>query len=142
MWISIPHEPDRRDVHHQPEGGWNPWLEGHSRWDCGIYRAPVAQWRLQLAGMLRLVAPRLAPVHLPPRCCLQAAVYCIACLLIALQLPNECPRALTLLCLVYCAGRVQSCFLTILRIRISSASLTRLAPASCTLYPEFYTYTP
>ena len=48
---------------------------------------------------------------------------------------NECPRAL--LCLVYCAGRAQSCFLTILRI--PSALLTRLAPASCTLHPEFYT---
>ena len=43
--------------------------------------------------------------------------------------PNECPRAL--LYLVYCAGRAQSCFLTILRI--PSALLTRLAPASCTL---------
>ena len=49
--------------------------------------------------------------------------------------PNECPCAL--LCLVYCAGRAQSCFLTILRI--SSVLLTRLAPASCTLHPEFYT---
>ena len=48
---------------------------------------------------------------------------------------NECPRAL--LCLVYCAGRAQSCFLTI--PRIPSALLTRLAPASCTLHPEFYT---
>ena len=48
--------------------------------------------------------------------------------------PNECPRAL--LCLVCCAGRAQSCFLTILRI--PSALLTRLAPASCTLHPEFY----
>ena len=48
---------------------------------------------------------------------------------------NECPRAL--LCLVYCAGRAQSCFLTILRI--PSALLTRLAPASCTLHSEFYT---
>ena len=47
----------------------------------------------------------------------------------------ECPRAL--LCLVYCAGRAQSCFLTILRI--PSALLTHLAPASCTLHPEFYT---
>ena len=48
---------------------------------------------------------------------------------------NECPRAL--LYLVYCAGRAQSCFLTILRI--PSALLTCLAPASCTLHPEFYT---
>ena len=48
---------------------------------------------------------------------------------------NECPR--TLLCLVYCAGRAQSCFLTI--PRIPSALPTRLAPASCTLHPEFYT---
>ena len=51
------------------------------------------------------------------------------------SITNECPRAL--LCLVYCAGRAQSCFLTILRI--PSALLTRLAPASCTLHPEFYT---
>ena len=51
------------------------------------------------------------------------------------NIPNECPRAL--LCSVYCAGRAQSCFLTILRI--PSALLTRLAPASCTLHPEFYT---
>ena len=48
---------------------------------------------------------------------------------------NECPRAL--LCLVYCVGRAQSCFLTILRIPL--ALLTPLAPASCTLHPEFYT---
>ena len=49
--------------------------------------------------------------------------------------PNETPREL--LCLVYCPGRVQSCFLTILRIPL--ALLTRLAPAPCTLRPEFYT---
>ena len=42
---------------------------------------------------------------------------------------NETPRAL--LCLVYCAGRALSCFLTILRT--PSALLTRLAPAPCTL---------
>ena len=38
---------------------------------------------------------------------------------------NETPRAL--LCLVYCAGSVQSCFLTILRI--PTALLTRIPPA-------------
>ena len=47
---------------------------------------------------------------------------------------NECPCML--LCLVYCVGRAQSCFLIILRI--PSALLTRLAPASCTLHPELY----
>ena len=41
-----------------------------------------------------------------------------------------------MLCLVYCAGRAHSCFLKILRI--PSALLTRLAPASCTLHPELY----
>ena len=55
--------------------------------------------------------------------------------------PNECPRAL--LCLVYCTGRAQSCFLTILRI--PSALLTRLAPAPCTLnsipYSDTYVHT-
>ena len=54
---------------------------------------------------------------------------------------NECPRAL--LCLVYCAGRAQSCFLTILRI--PSALLTRLAPAPSTLnsipYSDTYVHT-
>ena len=46
---------------------------------------------------------------------------------------NECPRAL--LCLVFCAGRAQSCFLTILRI--PSALLTRLtnSPCTCILHP-------
>ena len=48
---------------------------------------------------------------------------------------NETPCAL--LCLVYCAGRAQSCFLTILCI--PTALLTRLAPhlhpAACSLHP-------
>ena len=55
--------------------------------------------------------------------------------------PNETPCAL--LCLVYCAGRAQSCFLTILRI--PSALLSRLAPAPCTLnsipYSDTYVHT-
>ena len=48
---------------------------------------------------------------------------------------NETPHAL--LCLVYCAGRVQSCFPTILCVPtvLPTRRAPRLDPASCILHP-------